>query len=260
MSQELKTTLIDTHCHLDFPAFNDDRQETARRAVDSGVEYIINVGASVKGSKDSVKLALDYPYFYAVAGIHPHEADAVDRNSIIEIEKLAKNNKVAAIGEIGLDYYRNYSRAQNQKDLFVALIKLSKDLGLPLVIHSRQAEEDTLKIMREFMPLKAVVHCFSGNDDFLRKCVDMGFFISFTCNITYKKSEGLRGVVKSAPLERIMLETDAPYLSPEGSRGKRNEPCNVKSVALDVAKIKGIAFEEVARVTTSNAKTFFGLI
>lgn len=251
--------MIDTHCHLDFPAFNDDREETARRAVDSGVEHLINVGASVKGSKDSVKLALDYPCFYAAVGIHPHEADAADRDSIIEIEKLAKNNKVVAIGEIGLDYYRNYSEAQNQKDLFIALIKLSKDLSLPLVIHSRQAEEDTLRILREFAPLKAVVHCFSGNEDFLRKCVDMGFFVSFTCNITYKKAEGLRGVVKSAPLERIMLETDAPYLSPEGSRGKRNEPCNVKRAALEVAEIKGITFEEVALATTTNAKNFFGL-
>jgi TatD DNase family protein len=260
MNDEVKTMLIDTHCHLDFPGFNDDRQEAARRAIDSGVEYIINVGASVKGSKDSVKLALEYPYFYAVAGIHPHEADAVDTNAIAEIEKLAKNNKVVAIGEIGLDYYRNYSEATNQKDLFISLIKLGKNLGLPLVIHSRHAEKDTLRIMREFMPLKAVVHCFSGSEDFLRECVDMGFFVSFTCNITYKKAEDLRGVVKSAPLERIMLETDAPYLSPEGSRGKRNEPCNVKRVALDIAKIKGITFEDVARCTTDNAKFFFGLI
>ena len=259
MEQEVKTTLIDTHCHLDFSAFNDDRQEAARRAIDSGVEYVINVGASVQGSADSVKLALEYPFFYAAVGIHPHEADSVDKNSIVEIEKLAKNNKVVAIGEIGLDYYRNYSEAAKQKDLFVSLIKLSKNLGLPLVIHSRQAEEDTLRIMREFMPLKAVVHCFSGNDDFLRKCVDMGFFVSFTCNITYKKAEDLRRVVKSAPLERIMLETDAPYLSPEGSRGKRNEPCNVKRVALGIAEIKGVTFEDVAGRTTDNAKIFFGL-
>ncbi len=259
MGQEVKTILIDTHCHLDSSDFNDDRQEAARRAIDSGVEYIINVGASVKGSKDSVNLALEYPFFYAAVGIHPHEADTVDKDSIGEIEKLAKNNKVVAIGETGLDYYRNYSEANNQKDLFIALIKLSKNSGLPLVIHSRHAQEDTLKIMREFMPLKAVVHCFSGNNDFLRECVDMGFFVSFTCNITYKKAEDLRQVVKVAPLERIMLETDAPYLSPEGSRGKRNEPCNVKRVALDIAKIKGVTFEDVARCTTDNAKNFFGL-
>ncbi len=255
-----KSGLIDTHCHLDFPAFNDDRGEVIRRAKACGVDYIINVGSSVEGSRDSVKLALDYSCFYAVVGIHPHEADSIDNKAVTEIENLAKNNKVVAIGEIGLDYYRTYSEAQNQKGLFTALIKLSKDLGLPLVIHSRQAEEDTLRIIQEFMPLKAVVHCFSGNEEFLGKCLDMGFFISFTCNITYKKSEGLRGMVKSCPLERIMLETDAPYLSPEGSRGKRNEPCNVKRVALEVAKIKGITFEDVARVTTANAKTFFGLI
>ncbi len=258
MNSEFKKTLIDTHCHLDFPAFNHDRDEVINRALSSGVGYIINVGSSLKGSYDSVKLALDYTCIYAAVGIHPHEADTVNEKDIIEIRNLAKKDKVVAIGETGLDYYRNYSEI-SQKDLFIAHIKLSKDLGLPLLIHSRQAQADTLKIIREFMPLRGVVHCFSGTEIFLEECLSLGFFISFTCNITYKKAQDLRGVVKSAPLDRIMLETDAPYLPPEGSRGKRNEPSNVRRLCEEIARIKSITFEETALVTTNNAKEFFAL-
>lgn len=251
--------LIDTHCHLDFPVFNDDRQQVINRALSLGVGYIINIGSSLKGSYDSVKLALDYTCIYAAVGIHPHEADTAEDKEIIEIRNLAKKDKVVAIGETGLDYYRNYSEINNQKALFIALIKLSKDLGLPLIIHSRQAQADTLKIMREFMPLRAVMHCFAGPGIFLEECLSLGFFISFTCNITYKKAYDLRSVVKSAPLDRIMLETDAPFLSPEGSRGKRNEPSNVRNSCAEIAKIKSITFEEAALATTNNAKEFFAL-
>lgn len=244
---------------MDFPEFDKDREEVISRARSLGVDYIINIGSSVEGSKNSLELARKYDPIYAVVGIHPHEADGAGKDALDEIENLVKQEKVAAIGEIGLDYYRNYSKAQNQKDLFIALIKLSKNFGLPIVIHSRQAEDDTLKIVSEFMPLKAVVHCFSGNKDFLKRCLDLGFFISFTCNITYKKAENLRNVVKETPLERMMLETDAPYLPPEGSRGKRNEPCNVKHLSEEIGKIKEMSAEEIATVTTDNAKAFFGL-
>ena len=149
-----------------------------------------------------------------------------------------------AIGEIGLDYFKNYSYQKNQSPLFMSLIKLAKDLGLPLVLHSRQAEDDTLKILKKFMPLQCVVHCFSGDENFLKNCLDLGFLISFTCNITYKKAQNLRDVVRATPLDRIMLETDAPYLSPEGLRGKRNEPSNVKCLADEIAKIKALTLKK----------------
>lgn len=257
---------IDTHCHLDFPEFAKDRDEVIRRSRENGIDYIINVGSCLAGSKDSLALALNYDYIYAVAGIHPYEADNISEADIADIEGLAKNNKVVAIGETGLDYYlpagkagRNYSKPDNQKPLFIRLIELAKSLKLPLVLHSRQAEEETAGIIKEFMPLKAVVHCFSGNEDFLKKCLDLGLFISFTCNITYKKAENLRNVVRVAPLEKIMLETDCPYLSPEGFRGQRNEPSQVRRLAQEIAKIKGISLEEVACATTENAKRFFSL-
>lgn len=279
--------LVDTHCHLDFPDFKDDLDQVIQRAKDAGIAYLINIGASLEGSRDAVALAKRYDCLYASVGIHPHEADRVDKDIDIALRDLAKNNKVVAIGEIGLDYFlpagrqgKNYSKAENQRPLFKALVRTAKDLDLPLVIHNRQAEADTLKILKEFMPLRAVVHCFSGGSDFLKECLDLGFFISFTCNITYpakpfnsgrdpagenkmvqreKKPKNLRELVRITPIDRLMLETDAPFLSPEGSRGRRNEPMQVKILAEEIAAIKEMNFQEVARITTDNAKRFFNL-
>ena len=251
--------LVDTHCHLDFPEFDQDRDEVIKRANLSGIDYIINIGSSIEGSRKSLELAKKYACIYAAIGIHPHEADRSGKEAVREIRKLASGDKVVAIGEIGLDYYRNFSRQENQQPLFISLIELTKELGLPLVLHSRQAEEDTLKILRRYLPLNAVVHCFSGNESFLKQCLELGFFVSFTCNITYKKAENLRIVAKATPLDRIMLETDCPYLSPEGQRGKRNEPQAIKLLAEEIARIKAISAEEVANITTANAKRFFKL-
>lgn len=251
--------LTDTHCHLDFPEFDPDRTEVIQRAKAQGLKYIINIGSSLAGSKDSLALAAGFDFVYATCGIHPHEADRTDQKICLQLKRLAKNPKVVAIGEIGLDYYKNYAKSENQKSLFVYLIEAAKDLGLPLVIHNRQAESDTLKILKEAMPTRAVVHCFSGDENFLKECLELGFFISYTCNITYKKAQGLRDLVRITPLERLLLETDAPYLPPEGLRGRRNEPVHVRELAQEIARIKGIDLEKVATLTTENAKTFFGI-
>jgi len=259
MEQELKTTLIDTHCHIDYPEFDADRDFVIQKANDSGIEYIINVGSSLEGSRNSVSLAKKYDCVYACVGIHPHEADTFEPDAARLIKEMASYHKVVAIGEIGLDYYKNYSAHESQRVLFEAFLGVSRDLNLPVVLHSRQAESDTLAIVKKFMPLRAVVHCFSGDEEFLRQCLELGFFVSFTCNITYKKAGKLRQVVKAAAFERIMLETDAPYLSPEGLRGKRNDPSNVIRLAQEVALIKGVTAEEAASVTTDNAKRFFGI-
>jgi len=250
---------IDTHCHLDFPEFDSDRPSVIQRAKEGGVDYIVNIGSSIQSSEASVKLAQDHEFIFASVGVHPHDADGTDEATVERIKELAKEKKVVAIGEIGLDYYRNFSKAENQKALFASLLELGIELGLPFVLHCRKAESDLMEILRHFSPKKAVVHCFSGGEDFLKECLDMGFFISFTCNITYKKAQDLKGIVKITPLERIMLETDAPYLSPEGLRGRRNEPLNAKFVADEIARIKERNIEEVYRATTSNAKGFFGL-
>lgn len=267
---------VDTHCHLDFPEFNRDRDEVIQRSKENGIDYIINIGSSLEGSKKSLDLAKQYNFIYATVGMHPHQADRFDERIQDALEELAREDKVVAIGEIGLDYYKNYSQAEssilldielewtqrieNQKSLFISLIKLAKDLNLPLVIHNRNAQDDTLKILKQSMPARVVVHCFSGNENFLKECLDLGFFVSFTCNITYKKAQNLRSLVKITPLDRLLLETDAPFLPPEGLRGKRNEPIYVKYLAEEIAKIKEISIDEVAKVTTNSAKNFFNLV
>ncbi|MFA4889675.1 MAG: TatD family hydrolase [Candidatus Omnitrophota bacterium] len=269
--------LIDTHCHLDFPEFSSDIEEVIQRAKAQGIDYLINIGADLERSRKSVELAKRYDCIYATVGIHPHDADKFKAQDIKILKELAQEKKVLAIGETGLDYYKNYSTKENQVVLFKSLLELAKEAGLPLVIHSRQAETDTLKILKEASPIKAVVHCFSGGEEFLKSCLDMGFKVSFTCNITYpaklpnrgrdpvggnsaqrdKKAVDLRQLVKLTPLESLMLETDAPYLSPEGFRGRRNEPYQIRFLAEEVARIKEISFEQVAQETTRNAKEFF---
>ncbi|MCX5699425.1 MAG: TatD family hydrolase [Candidatus Omnitrophica bacterium] len=272
--------LIDTHCHLDFPPFDQDRDLVIQRAKEAGVAYFINIGAALESSAASCELACEYPEVYASVGVHPHDADTFDFSAEDRLRQLASGGKVVAIGETGLDYYRNLSGKENQRQVFLKQIALAKDLNLPVVVHCRQAEEETLKILKAALPLRAVVHCFSGDESFLKECLDCGFFISYTCNITYparvsnsgrdpasgnkmaqrdKKPYTLREMVSLTPLDKLMLETDAPYLSPEGFRGQRNEPARIKLLAEEVSRIKGVSFSEIADQTTRNAKDFFKL-
>lgn len=252
---------IDTHAHLDFPDFDSDRDNLINRLPQDDVDAVISVGSSLKGSVASVELAKKYPPVYASVGVHPHDASDINSDTFGRIKELSSSEKVVAIGEVGLDFYRLLSPAEKQKEAFVKFIELSYLSGLPLIIHSRQAEQDTIEILKVNAKgsLRGVVHCFSGSRDFLKDCLDLGLFISFTCNITYKKSDTLRELVKFTPFDRMLLETDCPYLSPEGMRGKRNEPANVKVLAQIVAQLRGCAIEEVAGKTSENAKTLFGL-
>jgi TatD DNase family protein len=220
--------LIDTHCHLDFPEFDSDREDVIRRCRENGIEALINIGSSVEGSRRSVELA-------------------------------GKHDAIFAIGEIGLDYYKNYSSKSNQRKMFIALVRLAKDLDLPLVIHNRQAPDEVLGVLKEEAPLRGVVHCFSEDKNFLQECLNIGFYISFTCNITYKKADNLRELVRQVPLERLLLETDAPFLPPQEFRGRRNEPLHVRELARKISDLRNIAPEEVAAVTTGNARKLFNL-
>jgi len=251
--------LVDTHCHLDFPEFDTDRGLCLKRAIDAGFKFLIDVGSDLENSVRAVELARNYDFVFACVGIHPHDADSANDEKISRIRKLCDDKKVVAIGETGLDYFRNISSKQNQQSLFRKLLKLSKDVSLPVVIHSRDAHEDTLSILKSelSLPINGVIHCFSGDEAFLKKALDLGLLVSFTCNITYKKAQNLRDVVKICPLNKMMLETDCPYLPPDGLRGQRNEPFNVKILAEMVAQLKNIALSEVADVTTSNAESLF---
>jgi TatD DNase family protein len=253
------TMLIDTHCHLDFPDYESDREEVIKRARQQDIGCIINIGSSLRGSRAGIDLARQYDFIYASVGIHPHEADKVQKQAMQEIQQLSAEPKVVAVGEIGLDYYKGLSSVENQKLLFINQLGLARQRSLPAIIHCRQAQEDTFDILKKENISSGVMHCFSGDKDFLEKILDLGFYVSFTCNLTYRKADNLRSVAKLAPLERLLLETDAPFLSPEGLRGRRNEPAFVKYIAEEISKIKGIDVAEVARVTTNNAKSLFKL-
>lgn len=252
--------LIDTHCHLDFPDFDPDRELVLKNAVSAGVEAVINVASSLEGSRRAVSLAGSGPGVYASVGVHPHDAKDCPVEAWPEIEALAVRERVVAIGEVGLDFYRNLSEPVRQVEVFKSFISLAQRIKLPLIVHSRLAQDQTLAILREYPGLSStgvVIHCFSGDIDFLKACLGMGYFVSFTCNVTYKKADAIRKVLRYAPLDRMFLETDAPYLSPEGKRGKRNEPANIVELAHAVAGIKQIDFETVCAQTTENAKQFF---
>ncbi|MBU3911637.1 MAG: TatD family hydrolase [Candidatus Omnitrophica bacterium] len=253
--------LIDTHCHLDFKDFDPDRQELIVRSREQGIENIINVGSSLEGTEKSIALSQKYDFVYASAGIHPHEADRINRNDLERFSRLMDSEKVVAVGEIGLDYFRDIASRDNQKRLFRKMLGAAKEKGLPVIIHNRDAHEDTLRILKEIMgdSVNGVMHCFSGDETFLERCLGIGMFVSFTCNITFKKAEKLREVVKLVPVDRLFLETDAPFLAPQAFRGRRNEPAYVRFLAEEIARIKDMSFEEVARITTINAKSFFNL-
>ncbi|MDD5072829.1 MAG: YchF/TatD family DNA exonuclease [Candidatus Omnitrophica bacterium] len=254
--------LVDTHCHLDFPEFDPDREEVIKRARAAGIEYIINVASSLEGSKRSVELANKYDSVYASVGIHPHDAKELNASSFSEIKDLAKDKKVVAIGEVGLDYYRNLSPAGLQQTAFMKFLRLAKETGLPLIIHCRDAREDLLKILKKEMaaPVKGVIHCFPADEELLNAVLDLGMYVSFTCNITFKNASKLRELVKSlVPMDRILAETDAPYLAPEGMRGKRNEPSYMLKAVEEIAKLKGLTAQDVARVTTLNCARLFGV-
>ncbi|NLE92004.1 MAG: TatD family hydrolase [Elusimicrobia bacterium] len=251
--------LIDTHCHLDFPEFDADREAVVEEAASFGVAYIINVSSSVEGARRALEVSARFPGVFAVVGVHPHEADSAAQEDLKEISRLAGSDKVVAVGETGLDYYRSLSSSLNQQRIFRAQIEIALERNLPLVVHCRQAQEDTLRILREYPSLKTVVHCFSGDHAFLSECLERGYYCSFTCNITYKKAGNIREYAAAVPLDRLMLETDAPYLPPEGMRGKRNVPAWVRYAAEAVASVKGEKYEQVCEVSTANAKSFFSI-
>ncbi|OWZ83646.1 TatD family hydrolase [Natranaerobius trueperi] len=252
--------LIDTHAHLDSKKLAPDLDRVVSRAKQKGVSRIINVGITLESSQKSIEFAKRYPEIFASVGIHPHDTEELPDNYIEEIKKLVQDNReyVVALGEMGLDYYRNYSPKKNQKETFIKQLELANELQLPVIIHDRAAHEDTLEILEEFKnEVFGVFHCFAGDEKIADKALDLGYFISFTGNITFKKAEELRKVVKQVPLSRLMVETDCPYLSPEPFRGKINEPAYVRLVAEAIAEIKNVDFQEVVSITGENASNLF---
>ena len=264
--------MIDAHCHLNFKAFDKDYDEVIKRALDQGVELIINTGTSIESSQKAVELAQKYENLYAVVGIHPHHADKVIKGWDKQIDALAKMPKVVGIGEVGMDYYSYQSNGitdpKLQREIFKRQIEISIENKLPLQIHGRHAGIDILKIVsqykNELLEIPGMFHCFAGNIEYLEKVLALGFYVGFDGNITYKElAPGedtlLSDLVAKAPLGKIITETDSPYLTPAPHRGSRNEPGYVIIVGNSIAKIKNTVFDVVNEITSANAKRVFKL-
>lgn len=252
--------LIDTHTHLDDARYNDDREAVITRAREAGVEAFITIGCDLATSRSAVALAEQYPFVYASIGVHPHEVRHVQNDWYDEFRRLAQGKKIVAYGEIGLDYHYNHSSPTEQRDRFREQIQLARELTLPIIIHTREAQEDTIAILKEerASEVGGVFHCFSGDAWLAKDALDLGFYLSFSGILTFQNAAMLREIAKNTPLDRVLIETDCPYLTPVPYRGKRNEPAHVSQVAKQLAAIHPeLSLEEIQRRTTENAKQLF---
>lgn len=248
---------FDSHAHYDDPRFNDDRFSALESLSKNGISNIVNVGSDIKTSKQSVSLAEKYPFVYAAVGVHPHEVKNMNEATLAEIARLSEHKKAVAIGEIGLDYYYDNSPREAQRFWFKKQMKLSRELNLPVIIHSRDATEDTIKICRENKVCGGVIHCFSGSAETAKIFLDLGYYISFAGPVTFKNAKALPEVAKMVPDDRLLIETDSPYMAPEPHRGERNCSVYVKCVAEKIAQLRGTDAEHIAKITSDNAKALF---
>jgi len=252
--------LVDTHAHLDSARFNEDREDVISRSLAAGVHAIITVGVDLDSSRKAVALAEHSPYVYAAVGVHPHEAARVGQDDLAELARLSERQAVVAIGEIGLDFYRNLSPAGRQKEILVAQLQLASQMDKPVIIHDREAHTETMSILRdEAQGLRGVLHCFSGDLDMAVQAAQMGFYISLAGPVTFRNARRLQQLVRELPLHCVLIETDCPYLAPHPHRGRRNEPAYVRLVADEIAALKELPFERVAEITTANASQLFEL-
>jgi TatD DNase family protein len=260
----MKTDLIDTHCHLDFKDFDGDREEAIKRARDGGVKKIINIGCNLERAKKSLEIAQKHELIFSSCGLHPQEAELGDEKFFAEMEKLLKEPKVVAIGECGLEFFGEYNDPtlrEKQKKIFLKQLDLAEEFNKPVIIHCRRAYPEIIEILKEEKKknpnLSGVVHCFVGRLSQAEEFLKLGFLISFTGIITYARDYDK--VIKSVPLEKIMVETDAPFIAPLPYRDQRNEPLYVKYVAKKIAELKELDFDGLAEITTKNAETLFGI-
>jgi TatD DNase family protein len=252
--------LIDTHTHLDDARYNDDRDAVITRAREAGIDAFLTIGCDLATSQSAIALAKQYPFVYASIGVHPHEVRHIQDDWYDEFRRLAKNAKVVAYGEIGLDYHYNHSSPKEQRERFREQIQLARELRLPVIIHTREAQEDTIAILKEerASEVGGVFHCFSGDGWLAKEALDMGFYLSFSGILTFQNAGALREIAKNTPLDRVLIETDCPYLTPVPYRGKRNEPAYVSQVAKQLAVLHPeLSLDDVQRTTTVNAKRLF---
>jgi len=256
---------FESHAHYDDRRYDRDRHEVLKACKEAGVEYIINAGADLRSTKKAIRIAAEYDFLYATVGVHPHSAKTLDESSFAELAKLTKSPKVVAVGEIGLDFYRDNSPRDVQRKWFERQLELAKEVSLPVVIHSRDACQevfDTLKnanLSEREGRGAGVIHCYSGSAELAVKYVDMGYFIGIAGPVTYKNARKIVETVESVPLERILIETDCPYLTPEPFRGDRNDSQKLKYICEKIGQIKQISPEEVAKITMKNGAALFDI-
>lgn len=256
----MKPMIFDSHAHYDSSQFDEDRHELLSSMQENDVGCIVNVGADWDSVTEVVELAQEYPFVYAAVGLHPDEVGALNEERFAYMKSQCQKEKVVAVGEIGLDYYWDNEAHDVQKKWFIRQLELARELDLPVIIHSRDAAEDTLKIMKEHAQgLRGVIHCFSYSMELARKYVKMGFHIGVGGVVTFKNGKKLKEIVEKIPLERILLETDCPYLAPVPFRGKRNSSLYIPYIAEEIANIKGITYDEVIAQTEQNGKMLFGI-
>lgn len=277
--------MIDSHTHLDFKEFDTDREETIKRFFENGGEKLVNVGCDLVSSERSIDLAEKHKNIFASVGVHPHEAEILNGEAVKKIEELISNKKAVAVGEIGLDFFRDLSPRNIQTEAFKKQLELAEKYNKPVIIHCREAYVDLVDILKSYQPkadelrahktliFKGVVHCFLGSWAIAEELIKMGFYLGFTGAITYPKKRLLKDplglnfnvepeifkVVKNTPFDRILIETDCPYLAPVPHRGERNEPSFVRHVAEKIAELKGVRFEEIEKATSENARKLFGI-
>jgi len=255
---------IDSHAHVDFESFDDDRAAVLQRALDAGVQNMIQIALGPEEDKyaRAYQIVKEHPALYMAAGLHPHDADAYTPDVHNIVATYLQKDKVIALGEIGLDYYYDHSDREKQKICFASLIELAIQDKKPICVHTRDAFEDTHQIAKDagiFSKTGGVIHCFTGTPDQAKAFVDLGAYISFSGVVTFKKAQNVRDAVKVVPLDRILIETDCPFLAPVPYRGKRNEPAHVVEVAKAIANIHGKAIQDIGNITTDNCKRLFGI-
>ena len=254
---------IDTHAHIDMEQFDGDREEVVQRARDNGVQYIVNIGCDIESSHRSVELTERYEFIYASAGIHPHDVKSINGTTYDQLRGLLAHPKVIALGETGLDFYKNYSPRDLQLTHFRKQVELARELGKPLIIHSRDAKDETIEILSKFCNKgggpSGIFHCFSGDQEMADRALELGFYISFSGSVTFKNADKLREVAKTIPADRLFAETDCPFLAPAPMRGKRNEPAFVNHTAAKLAEIRGVKLDDLERTTKLNFFELFGI-
>lgn len=250
---------FDSHAHLNDERFDGDREELILSLNKNGVSYVCEIGYDVESSYKAAALSEKYDFIYAAAGVHPHDCEDLDEAGFEKIKALLSKDKVVALGEIGLDYYYDNSPRKIQQEWFIRQAELAKEMNIPIAVHTRDAMEDTINILKAHGSGNGIIHCYSGSRESAKILLDMGYYISFAGPITFKNANSILDVVKYVPQDRMLTETDSPYLAPVPYRGKRNCPVYVGEVAKKIAELKGVSVEEIAEITLNNAKKIYGI-